>query len=140
MNSTGNIVGLFLDADGNEHGFLRAPNGTMTPLDMPRALGTVAVAISDAGQITRQLHRARRSGTRFSARPAGRISRSFDPPGCNVNGPDGYQSSPVRSSGFYLDSSQVQHGFLRECGRNSFSLHRSRWRNLDQCNGNFAGR
>src|SRR4029077_10444263 len=50
-NSTGNIVGLFLDAQGIEHGFLRAPNGIVTSLDVPRALGTVATSISDAGQI-----------------------------------------------------------------------------------------
>jgi probable HAF family extracellular repeat protein len=53
INSRGQIVGTFADAYGKFHGFLRAPTGSVTNIDVPvpGAIGTHAFDIGDSGQI-----------------------------------------------------------------------------------------
>jgi hypothetical protein len=56
INDAGQIVGVYIDADGVGHGFLRAANGNITSIDVPNAgtgsnQGTAAFAINAAGTI-----------------------------------------------------------------------------------------
>ncbi len=51
INSTGQIVGDFADADRNFHGYLRTSGGTFATIDPPGAVETQARGINDAGQI-----------------------------------------------------------------------------------------
>lgn len=50
INSSGEVVGLYITADGKTHGFLLS-EGVYTTLDFPGALRTNALAINDSGQI-----------------------------------------------------------------------------------------
>jgi probable HAF family extracellular repeat protein len=56
INNRGQMVGSYIDADGNYHGFLRDPNGAVTtlpdaPVADPTAGGTQPASINDRGQI-----------------------------------------------------------------------------------------
>lgn len=50
INAMGDVVGYYLDLDGNEHGFL-LQSGTYTAIDYPLANSTVLNGINDRGQI-----------------------------------------------------------------------------------------
>jgi probable HAF family extracellular repeat protein len=50
INPRGDIVGLYLDTSGNEHGFLLS-NGTFTTIDVPGAISTNALGINPRGDI-----------------------------------------------------------------------------------------
>ena len=52
INPAGAITGVYLDANGNQHGFLRARDGTFTSFDFPGSIFTVPFAINPAGAIT----------------------------------------------------------------------------------------
>jgi hypothetical protein len=51
INPVGAIAGTYLDASGNEHGFLRAKNGAWTTIDVPGAGFTTGLAINPSGAI-----------------------------------------------------------------------------------------
>jgi uncharacterized membrane protein len=51
VNASGQIVGLYRDAQNISHGFLRARDGTYTRLDYPRAIFTNAASINARGDI-----------------------------------------------------------------------------------------
>jgi uncharacterized membrane protein len=50
INANGKIVGAYVDAGGNEHGFLQV-GATFTPFDYPGAVITSAWGINSSGQI-----------------------------------------------------------------------------------------
>jgi uncharacterized membrane protein len=52
INSKGAIVGWYYDSGNVSHGFLRAPNGTMTTIDAPAASSTYAGNINAEGVVT----------------------------------------------------------------------------------------
>ena len=57
INQNGAITGSYVDARGASHGFLRAPDGTITTVDVPSAgtgliQGTFALSINQKGAIT----------------------------------------------------------------------------------------
>jgi hypothetical protein len=136
MNAPGEIVGFIRDANGARHAFLRARDGTFTMFDDPNAgtcstscrtigdgQGTRAYAINPAGEITgfftdnsATCHgyvRARNGTfTQIDAPdagtgpfPQGTFPSIFTPMGINPAG---------AISGFYVDASSVQHGFVRD--------------------------
>ena len=51
INNNGLVVGYYLDASGNQHGFLRAPDGAITTIDVPGAAVTAPASISSTGWI-----------------------------------------------------------------------------------------
>jgi len=52
INNVGVAVGGYFDSVGNEHGFVRAKDGTITSIDAPLAVGTTdPEGINDAGDI-----------------------------------------------------------------------------------------
>lgn len=51
INDVGQIVGVFTDPGGKDHGFLRTSDGTFTTIDVPGATATQANGINSAGQI-----------------------------------------------------------------------------------------
>jgi probable HAF family extracellular repeat protein len=50
INNQDQIVGVYVDADGAEHGFLLS-RGTFTTIDVPNSVTTDAFGINDRGQI-----------------------------------------------------------------------------------------
>ena len=56
INTAGEVVGSYLDANDVVHGFVRAVNGAITPINAPNAgtgseQGTAAFAIDTAGEM-----------------------------------------------------------------------------------------
>jgi hypothetical protein len=136
MNNPGSIVGFIRDANSARHAFLRAPDGTFTMFDDPNAgtcsascgsigngQGTRAYAINPAGEIvgfftdnSAHCHGFVRAAngtfTQIDApdagtgpAPQGTFPSQFTPMGIN---------SPGQITGFYVDASSVQHGFVRD--------------------------
>jgi hypothetical protein len=52
INVRGSIVGYYVDSSGVDHGFLRAPNGTITTFDPKGSAGTTAYGLNKEGAIT----------------------------------------------------------------------------------------
>ena len=135
INPAGAITGFIRDANLARHGFLRAPNGTFTMFDDPAAgtcsascgtigngQGTRAYAISPAGTITGfftdtsahchgYMRAANGTFTQIDAPdagtgpfPQGTFPSEFTADGINPTG---------TITGFYVDASSVQHGFVR---------------------------
>ena len=135
INPSGAITGFTRDANSARHGFLRAPDGTFTIFDDPGAgtcstscgtigpgQGTRAYAINPSGQIagfysdnTARCHGYVRAAngtfTQIDAPdagtgpfPQGTFPSEFTPAGINPAGV---------ITGFYVDASSVQHGFVR---------------------------
>jgi hypothetical protein len=138
INPSGAITGFTRDVNSARHGFLRAPDGTFTIFDDPGAgtcstscgtigpgQGTRAYAINPAGTITgfysdnsarchSYVRAANGTFTQIDAPdagpgpfPQGTFPSEFTPAGIN----------PVGAiTGFYVDASSVQHGFVRAPG------------------------
>ncbi len=51
INPAGDIVGRYVSADGQTHGYLRSKNGEFTSIDFPGAFFTVAPGINGRGEI-----------------------------------------------------------------------------------------
>ncbi len=51
INNFGIVGGLYTDANSQNHGYLRKPNGSFVIIDVPGATGTVVQDISDLGWI-----------------------------------------------------------------------------------------
>jgi hypothetical protein len=138
MNTSGNIVGFIRDANAARHGYLRAPDGTFTIFDDPGAgtcsfscgtigngQGTRAYAINPSGEIVGfytdnsarchgYVRAANGTFTQIDAPdagtgpfPQGTFPSEFTPAGINPAG---------TITGFYVDASSVQHGFVRASG------------------------
>ena len=135
MNVSGAIVGFIRDANAARHGFLRVPDGTFTTFDDPAAgtcsascgsigpgQGTRAYAINPSGEIAGfysdnsahchgYVRAANGTFTQIDAPdagtgpfPQGTFPSEFTPMGINPAG---------AITGFYVDGSSVQHGFVR---------------------------
>lgn len=86
INNGGTITGIYVDAKTLYHGFLRSPGGEFTKLDAPGAGTSV--------------------GTRFRAFPAIAAIVNIKPRSINTN-------DRGATTGNYIDSNNVSHGFLR---------------------------
>ena len=135
INSSGAITGFTRDTNSARHGFLRAPGGTFTIFDDPAAgtctmscgtigpgQGTRAYAINPSGEIAGfysdnsarchgYVRAANGTFTQIDAPdagtgpfPQGTFPSEFTPAGINPAG---------AITGFYVDASSVQHGFVR---------------------------
>jgi hypothetical protein len=135
INTSGAIAGFIRDTNASRHGFLRAPDGTFTIFDDPGAgtcstscgtigpgQGTRAYGINPSGEIagfysdnTGRCHGYARAAngtfTQIDAPdagtgpfPQGTFPSEFTPAGINPAG---------AITGFYVDASSVQHGFVR---------------------------
>jgi len=118
INPAGAITGQYWDEYNVSHGFLRAPDGTITPFDVLGASGTAALSINPAGAVTGEYFDANGVAHGFLRAPDGYIT-PFDAPGAGT-GPDSFQGtfgSTINPSGwisgFIVDDSGVYHGFLR---------------------------
>src|SRR6202047_3343948 len=138
MNDSGAIAGFIRDPNAAPHAFVRAPDGTFTIFDDPGAgtcstscgtigngQGTRAYAINPSGAITgfytdnsARCHGYVRAAdgtfTQIDAphagtgpAPQGTFPSEFTPAGINPGG---------AITGFYVDASSVQHGFVRASG------------------------
>src|SRR5262249_17302083 len=110
INTSGQVVGNYDDADGKRHGFLRMSDGTYAPpIDVAGAALTAAAAINDSGQI---VGRYRDAGGIFHGfvLSSGRYT-TVDPPGSAETFAGGINASG-QIVGFYVDAAGKTHGFL----------------------------
>jgi uncharacterized membrane protein len=112
INPAGVISGSYLDASG-VHGFLRAPDGTFTTIDVPGSNNLSSPSgINPAGTVTGGYSDSDPSFLHGFLRRSNRIFTTFDPPGSNYTHADAINPSGA-ISGSYRDAGNLSHGFLR---------------------------
>jgi uncharacterized membrane protein len=111
IDDNGRIVGLFRDATGRDHGFLK-DGTTFTTIDVPGAAGTSAWSINDSGRIVgwfsdgTRLHGFLKDGTTFT---------TIDVPGAALTSAYGINTAGQIVGLFsYDDASGLYHGFLKD--------------------------
>src|SRR5436309_1119905 len=130
INPAGVITGYYLDASGAFHGFLRAPDGSVTTFDAPGAgagtdlrQGTFPKSINPSGAITGYYIDAGNVIHGFLRAPDGALT-TFDAPGAGAFlGTFAVSINPAGAvAGYYIEYDSVQrssktHGLLRDRGR-----------------------
>ncbi len=125
INPVGAMTGYVGDATNVFHGYLRAPDGNITPFDAPGAgtgggQGTFPAGINLFGTTEGNYLDASNVSHGFVRAPFGAIY-AFDAPGADTTD-SGYGTFPSTLNDFgvitgsYLDASGVNHGFLRSPG------------------------
>jgi hypothetical protein len=124
ITPAGAIVGTYLDKDGVNHGFLRAPDGTFTTFDIPGAgtgpgKGTLAEDINPEGVIAGEYSDASNVFHGFVRTEDGTIT-TFDVLGAGTGPGQGTFVASVEGltpagalAGYYTDQSGVNHGYVR---------------------------
>jgi len=125
INHAGTVTGYFFDANSLTHGFVRMPDGTITEFDVPGAgtdggqgQGTYATSINAEGMVTGGYVTGDDVTHGYLRAPDGRILK-FDVPGAGTDGSQaqGTYAEAISDSGevtgSYIDSNDVQHGFVR---------------------------
>ena len=123
INPAGVISGGYVDANNVLHGFVRAPDDTFTTYEAPGAgagpgQGTGPNGMNTAGDITGNVTDASNVTHGYVRAKNGTIT-TFDAPGAGT-GPgqgtatfSGVTNPAGATTGSYIDSGNVTHGFLR---------------------------
>jgi hypothetical protein len=130
INPEGASVGEYVDMNYLVHGYLRAPNGSFTEFNDPNAgtgadtgQGTLSLGINPAGEISGTYIDASYVFHGYMRAPDGTIT-DYDVPGAGTGAYQGTNAcwfipcwggiNPAGTvTGFYVDASNVYHGFLR---------------------------
>ena len=131
INTSGVVAGTYIDASQISHGFVRAVNGTITKFDAPLASqaghrGTTVLSINDSGEIVGTYTTGTYSTTSayygFMRSADGSTYTAINDPNAgtseDANGKkEGTTPIAINASGaisgYYIDSTSVQHGFVR---------------------------
>jgi probable HAF family extracellular repeat protein len=111
INNNGTIVGAYIDAASNGHGFVDN-GGVYTSLDVPGQYGTECNGINNNGTIVGAYYAA---GTYHGFMDNSGTFSSFDFPGAIATWAKGINDSGV-IVGYYQDSANNNHGFLYNGG------------------------
>lgn len=129
INTAGDVVGVYFDANNGYHGFLRLADGAITEFDAPGAgaassRGTAAMSINDTDEIAGFyttgnyqtnsvyhgfLRTANGTYTTIDAPNAGTVGGGSSKPGTQVIA----INAAGEIAGSYLDSNMNRHGFMR---------------------------
>jgi len=120
INPAKAIAGYYVDASYVPHGYVRDADGTITAFDAPGAQGTFAYSINPAGVIEGYYVDA--SGVAHGyVRARGGTIATFDAAGAGTGPGQGTFASPFEAinpagaiTGWYLDASNVFHGYVRD--------------------------
>ncbi len=123
INSSGEVVGMYIDAKGLTHGFVRAAGGTITEFDAPQAgtgkkQGTFPIGLNDSGEVVGTYIDAQNDSHGFVWADSGAIFFTIDAPGAV---PPGTTATCINASGavtgyFRSISGNAPHGFVRTAG------------------------
>ena len=114
LNLEGTTAGIYFDASGIQHGFVRSPFGKITGFDPPGSILTGVceeTCLNAAGEITGGYYDASGVEHGFLREPDGTIT-TFDPPaslgagGASIN-----EEGTI--TGYYADTDGMYRGFLR---------------------------
>lgn len=121
VNRWGAIAGIFTDASGAFHTFVRGPEGRFVTVDVPGAgsgayqgtgcFSDCPVGLNDNGELTGSFQDAAYVQHGFVRGPSGSIS-TFDPTGSIATQPESINNSGT-IVGYYVDAVGAYHGFLR---------------------------
>jgi len=109
INAGGAVTATYFDAADVNQGFVRDPQGNITPFAVPGALGTDAVSINASGAVAGFYSDLINHG--FVRSPQGIIT-PFDPAGSVGTNPESINASGA-IAGYYVDVTAVSHGFVR---------------------------
>jgi hypothetical protein len=118
INLAGTISGVYVDANGMGHGFVRSPDGTITSFDPSGSVFTNGdtLGIDPAGAISVSYFDANNVQHGAIRAPDGTIT-SFDAPGAGTGQGQGTAPSMISPTGtipgLTIDANDVFHGFLR---------------------------
>jgi hypothetical protein len=118
INPAGAISGLYVDANGVAHGFVRAPDGAITSFDPSGSVFTNGntLGINPAGAISGAYIDSNGVSHGFVRAPDGTIT-SFDAPGAGTSPGQGTSAQMITPLGatpvIAIDANNVNHGFLR---------------------------
>jgi hypothetical protein len=110
INTTGEIVGIYFDLSGNQHGFLDNA-GTFTTLDIGGGGTTTPFDINDSGEIVGFYVDTSGVNHGFYTLDSGTTYTVFDVPGATLTQAAGVNSSGT-ISGLWEDAKNKSHGFL----------------------------
>jgi probable HAF family extracellular repeat protein len=118
INNLGQIVGIYLDGDGMDHGFL-LDDGVFTPISVPDSQVTIPFRINDQGRIVGHFNDTR--GTHGFLLADGEFN-DIDYPGIlgatlalDIN-------NSGQIVGQYTDNEEMVHGFLRDSSGDFISI------------------
>ena len=117
INPGGAITGFYVDANGVQHGFVRAPGGAITEFDPPGSILTNPNAIDETGEIAGFYFDSNFVGHAFIRALDGTFT-TIDAQGADMtgdgNGTFGVGLTPNGGvEGVYVDVKGVLHGFVR---------------------------
>jgi hypothetical protein len=120
INNAGVITGWYVDASGVNHGFLRAPDGTITaPIDAPLAgnvsgAGTVLYSVNRFGVIVGSSTANDQTCQSFLLAPNGRFTIIYLPPplASQCSWADNINDAGT-IAGAYIDTNSTAHVYLR---------------------------
>lgn len=125
INDLGAITGVYYDANGSGHGFVRSPQGKFATFDPPDSgdYATIPIAINLEGTIVGYYLDPNGSARAFLRSPNGEFKTWIGPGACTVNGSQGcYGSSAsninafgIVAGGFNVDNGGtfVHHSYVR---------------------------
>ncbi len=119
VNPARAITGAYIDSSNVYHGFLRAPDGTITTFDAPGAgagQGTAGDAINPKGVIVGAYYDSSNVMHGFRRHPDGTFAPPIDVKGAGTGYHQGTATQNINPAGtiagYYLDSSNAYHTFL----------------------------
>jgi hypothetical protein len=115
INNRGEVVGVYLDAAGVPHGFLRGRSGRLTTIDVPDAAATLAFDLNDHGEIAGTYVDSGGTVRGFRRDRSGTVT-TIDAPGAvqtRVRGINNRGEVAIDT----VDAQLVHHGYLLARGR-----------------------
>jgi len=114
LNLEGTTAGIYIDASGVQHGFVRSPFGKITGFDPPGSIQTGVceeTCLNAAGEITGGYYDASGVQHGFLREPDGTIT-TFDAP-ASLGGGGASINDEGTITGYYADTDGMYRGFLR---------------------------
>jgi len=122
INDFGTTTGVYYDANGSGHGFVRSPQGKFTSFDVPGSVGLNPIAINLEGAVVGYYLDPNFSIHAFLRSPDGKFTTWIGPGACTTDGSQGCFGSGASNInvfgiivGGYEDNSGnfVHHSFVR---------------------------
>jgi len=112
INLSGLVTGYYADSEALGHSFLRDSAGNITTIDMPRAAQTFASGLNDQGTVVGEIVPPPPTAFAGFERSSSGDYLRLMPPG--ANSADAISiNNQGRITGYYVDLSEVAHGFVK---------------------------